>query len=93
MFDAILRRMRDLVRTSRYVMTLHAVDETEADGLTVFDVEHCVLTGEIVGRQRDRHTTEWKYLVSGRTLDGEKVVVVAKIGPTRRLVIITVYSL
>ena len=93
MFDAILRQMRDMVRMSRYVMTLLAVDEMEADGLTVFDVEHCVLTGEIVGRQRDRRTTEWKYLVSGRTLDGEKAVVVAKMGPTGKLVIITVYSL
>lgn len=93
MFDAILRKMRDLVQTSRYIMTLHAVDEMEADGLTVFDVEHCVLTGEIVDRQRDRRTEEWKYLVSGRTLDGAEVVVVARIGLTGKLVIITVYSL
>ncbi len=56
MFDRILRRMRELVRTSRYVMTLHGEEEMKADRLTVFDVEHCILTGEIVGRQKDRHT-------------------------------------
>jgi hypothetical protein len=44
--------MQELVRTSRYVMTIHGADEMEADGLTVYDVEHRVLTGTIVHRQR-----------------------------------------
>ena len=35
-FDRILRQMRELVRTSQYVMTLHAEEEMEADGLNVF---------------------------------------------------------
>jgi hypothetical protein len=38
-YDRILQRMRELVRTSRYVMTLHAEEEMEADGLNVFDIE------------------------------------------------------
>ena len=33
----------------------------------------------------------WKYLVHGQAIDGTPIVVVAKIGPTRRLVILTVY--
>jgi hypothetical protein len=32
-----------------------------------------------------------KYLVEGRTVDGSAMVVVGKIGRTRRLVILTVY--
>ena len=52
MFDRILRRMRELVRTSQYVMTLHAEEEMEADGLSAFDIERCILTGRIVERQR-----------------------------------------
>lgn len=68
MFDRVLRRMRELVRTSRYVMTVHGHEEMEADRLTVFDVEHCILAGEIVERQKDRRTGEWKYLVEGKTL-------------------------
>jgi hypothetical protein len=28
----MLRRMRDLVRTSEYVLTVHGADEVEADG-------------------------------------------------------------
>lgn len=50
MFDRVLRRMRELVRTSRYVRTVHGHEEMEADELTFFDVEHCILTGKIVER-------------------------------------------
>ena len=93
MFDRILREMRELVRMSHYVMTVHGQEEMEADQLTVFDVEHCILTGEIVGRQKDRRSGEWKYLIEGETLSGESSTTVAKIGPTGKLVIITVYLL
>ena len=85
--------MRELVRTSRYVMTVHGHEEMDADQLTVFDVEHCVLTGEIVERQKDLLTGEWKYLVEGETLSGHQAVVVSKLAPTGKLVIITVYLL
>ena len=91
MFDRILQQMRELVRTSGYVMTAHGVEEMEAEGLTIFDLEHCILTGEIVERQKDRGTGEWKYLIQGKTLGEDTAVVVAKIGPTGKLVMITVY--
>lgn len=93
MFKGMLRHMQEMVRTSRYVMTVHGADEMEADGLTVYDVERCVLTGRIVQRQRDRVTGEWKYLVQGQTLGGDSAVVVGRIGPTGKLVVITVYVL
>lgn len=93
MFDRVLRRMQALVRESEYVVTLHGHEEMEADGLTVYDVEHVILTGRIVGRQRDQRRKEWKYLVEGETLEGDAAVVVSKIGPTRKLVVLTVYAL
>jgi hypothetical protein len=83
--------MREVVGASRYVATTHAVEEMEADGLTTFDVEHCILTGKIIERQRDRQTGERKYMVEGRTLDDEKVRAVVKLGPGGKLVFITVY--
>ena len=89
----VLLRMRELVRTSSYVMTLHGLDEMVADGLSVFDVEHCILTGRIIERQRDRDTGEWKYVVAGKSLSGHAVAVVAKIASTGKLVFITVYLL
>lgn len=91
MFDRILRQTRQKVRTREYVMTLHAEEEMDDDGLTIFDVERAVLNGEILGRQKDRDTGEWKYRVKGETLGGSEVVVVVKLGLTGKLVVITVY--
>jgi len=93
MFDRVLRTMRQSVSAGCYVMTLHGQEEMDDDRLSVFDVEHCVLTGEIVERQKDRRTGEWKYLVEGQALSGHRVVVVCEVGPTGKLVIITVYRL
>lgn len=91
MFEAELRRMRDLIRARRYVMTLHADDEMDADGLSIFDVESVVLTGVITERQRDRTPDEWKYLVSGRSLAATAVTAGVKFSPTGKLVFITVF--
>ena len=63
----------------------------QEDGLSVFDLENAVLTGEIVERQRDRRRREWKYVVNGKSLDGDTVGVVGKLSPTGCLVIITLY--
>ena len=91
MHDAELRRMRELIRRRQYVMTLHAEEEMDADGLTVFDVEHVILTGVITERQRERASQEWKYLVFGDSLASGNATVVGKFGPTGKLVIITVF--
>ncbi len=93
MFDRVLRRLQALVRASEYVMTLHGHEEMEADGLTVHDVEHVILTGQILERQRDQRRKEWKYLVEGKTVAGDAAMVVTKIGPTGKLVVVTVYAL
>ena len=58
MFERILKRMREKIRTLDYIMTIHAEEEKDADNLTIFDVEHCILAGEIVQRQKDKVTAE-----------------------------------
>jgi len=72
-------------------MTIHARKEMNDDGLTVYDVERSILTGEIRERHRDRVTAEWKYRIRGEAVAGDEVEVIAKLSPTGRLVIITVY--
>ncbi|HMQ54456.1 MAG TPA: DUF4258 domain-containing protein, partial [Anaerolineae bacterium] len=79
------------IRTRQYVMTLHAEEEMNDDGLTIFDVERGILTGQVIERQKDHQTGEWKYLVQGQTMADRVVVVVNKLSPTEKLVIITVY--
>ena len=87
----ILERFRSRVRERRYVVTLHALDEMDADALSVFDVERAILTGEIMERQRDQATHEWKYLVRGSAVDGRRIVVVSKLGSIDKLVVITAW--
>jgi len=90
-FERILKRMREKVRGRQYVMTLHAEEEMNNDGLTIYDVECGILTGEILERQKDKVTAEWKYRIRGETVDGGEVEMIAKLSPTGKLVIITVY--
>ena len=91
MYDRVLRQLRENIRTRQYVMTVHAEEEMAGDNLSIFDVEHVILTGEITERQKDRDTGEWKYLVEGETIAGDLAVVVAKLSITNKLVMITVY--
>ena len=74
-------------------MTHHARKEMNDDGLTIYDVESGILTGNIIERQRDRVTAEWKYRIRGEMLIGDDIEVIAKLSPTSKLVIITVYVL
>ncbi len=84
--------MRELVRRARYVMTTHADEEADEDGLSILDIESVILTGSIVERQQDRETREWKYVVQGQTLDDRGGFVVRKFGLVGRLYILTVYA-
>lgn len=90
-FERILKRFREKVRRCEYVMSLHAEEEMDDDGLTILDIESSVLTGRIVERQRDTRTREWKYVVRGAGIDGSPVGIVGKLSPTGQLVIITTY--
>ncbi len=91
MTQVTITRLRQLIRTLSYVVSNHAADELEDDQLSILDLESIVLTGQIVERQRDRQTRETKFVIQGGTLDGTAAEVVAKVGHTGRLFIITVY--
>ena len=86
-----IARIRELIRSLKYVVTLHASEELEDDNLSILDLENIVLTGQIIERQQDLKTQEVRCVISGATLDGFAAEAVAKIGPTGRLIIITVY--
>ncbi len=92
MFERALHQMRERLRAHQYVMTLHAEEEMNDDDLSIFDIENCILTGRVVERQKDHDTSEWKYLIQGRTLADAEIVVVAKLSLTGKWVIITVYQ-
>ena len=91
MYDRILKRMQEKIRTRQYIMTLHAEGEMDDDELSIFDIERCILTGKITERQKDTVTKEWKYVIEGHSVSGDKVGTVIKLGLTGKLIIITVY--
>ncbi len=93
MFDRILTKMQELIRTRKYVMTLHAEEEMSDDNLSIFDVERIVLSGNIVERQKDKSTKEWKYIIEGETISLIMAAVVAKLSITDKLVIVTVFKI
>ena len=92
MYERILKQMREKIRTRQYVMTLHAEEEMADDNLAIFDIERVFLTGQIIERQKDRKTKEWKYIVEGETVTFEIAVAVGKLSMAGKLVIITVYK-
>jgi Domain of unknown function (DUF4258) len=93
MTQVSIAHLRQLIRTLSYAVSTHAADELEDDSLSILDLENVVLTGQIVERQRDRHTRETKYVIQGSTLDSSAAEVVAKISLTGKLYVITIYAL
>lgn len=73
-------------------MTIHAEEEMNFDEFTIFDVENAILKGSIKERQTDSETKELKYVIEGPSLTVHSVGIVAKLSPTNKLVIITVYE-
>ena len=86
-----ISRLRDLIRALNYVVSIHAAEELDDDNLTILDLENIILTGEIIERQLDHQTREVKCVIRGFTLDDLEAETIVKIGPTGRLVVITVY--
>jgi hypothetical protein len=86
-----ITRIRDLVRSLNYAVSLHAAEELEDENLTILDLENVILTGQITGRQRDRQTREIKSIIRGQTIDGLEAEAIVKIGPLGALFIVTVY--
>ena len=92
-FERILKRIREKVRTREYIISIHADDEMDDDDIDVYNVEHVLLTGSLIERQKDRETHEWKYLIEGQSRDQERnIIVVVKLTPTGKLVWLTVYE-
>ena len=83
--------MRESIRSIDYEITVHGFGELEEDGLSVLDLELCVLWGAVVERQRDRRTNEWKYVVQGPTATGASSAIVVKWLPSGRLAVLTVF--
>ncbi|MGH9755041.1 MAG: DUF4258 domain-containing protein [Blastocatellia bacterium] len=93
MYDKILQQMRKAARADRVRITTHASDEMAKERLSADDVINGVLTGEVVKDQFDIKYQDTKYVIFGDALDGREIGVVAKIGASGNVIVITVYQL
>ena len=92
MFARVLRRLRDDIRCGNYVVTLHADEEMFDDGLTIFDIENAILTGQVQERQRTGIRGQRKYRVRGYSLSSDIIEVIVR-ASSAGAVIITVYRI
>ena len=69
-------------------MTHHAKKEMVDDALTIYDVEHGILTGKV----RRTWPKEGKYEVVGPALDGRSIGIVCRITLGGKVRVITVYE-
>jgi hypothetical protein len=88
--EGILLRIRRAVREQRYLMTDHALEEADADNLTLDDILHVLLTGEIDSIYTDDPRGE-RYVVRGDVQAAEVDVVCRFRSDGTLLIIITVY--
>lgn len=93
MFKRVLDQLRERIRARQYIVLEHARMEMNSDDLniSIYDIERCILNGRIIERQRDKESMEWKYKILGKTINGQEIETIVKIGPTGKLIIITVY--
>jgi hypothetical protein len=91
MYDHILEKMIECVWNGNFFIPIHALVAIEQDLLTTEDVVNCVLEGEIVERQKDRTSGEYKYVIAGEALDNSPIEVVAKLHLVGDTYVITVY--
>ncbi len=73
-------------------MTVHAVEEMADDGFDIIDVEHAVLSGQIVRREKN-DPRGIQYVIEGFASDGDtQVGVVGRFEDNQTYLIITVYE-
>lgn len=91
MFQQFLTLFREKIRLRQYLVSIHADEEMKDDGLSIYDLENCILTGSISERQKSEISGEWKYIIRGHSFDGDVIFVVVKTKSLGKILIITVY--
>ena len=87
-----IQDIRDRVLARRFILTNHAVDECDHEGLIADDLVSCVMSGEIIDSDFD--VSHWiEYLIEGRLWTRQTIRVKAAVDDRDVLGFITVYSM
>jgi TolB-like protein len=88
-----LERIRNAILDHRYVLTEHAYDELDEDGLDVLDVESVILTGQ-VDQVLAQDARGVRFVLIGKAADQHATVgVVVRFVEHDLLLIITAYEI
>jgi hypothetical protein len=88
----LLERIQVAVLSGDYDLTRHAINEMAEDELSIFDVEHAILSGEITKTETDDPRGP-RYTIIGLTEDQKtEVGVVGRFTETDIYLILTVYE-
>jgi hypothetical protein len=90
MIEGILYRIRRAVRERRYQISDHALEEADADNLTLDDILDVLLTGDLDAVYED-DVRGVRYVVRGDVGINEVDVVCRFRSPGLLLIVITVY--
>ena len=90
MSDGILTRIRRAVREKRYQVTDHALEEADADNLTLDDILDILLNGDLDSTYTDDPRGP-RYVIRGDMGEDEVDVVCRFRSDGKLLIIITVY--
>jgi hypothetical protein len=88
--EEILKRIRRAIRDKRYQMTDHALEEADADNLTLADIQAVLLHGDIEATYTDDPRGS-RYVICGYVNDLQADVVCRFHRDGVLVVIITVY--
>lgn len=83
-------RIQDLIKRRNYLFSEHADEERTKDQLTIGNIEHAILSGEVIDERLDDPRGESR-LVAGETQNGKLIHVVIGLR-FNAPVIVTVYT-
>ncbi|MGB0383618.1 MAG: DUF4258 domain-containing protein [Ardenticatenaceae bacterium] len=93
MSQHILEEIQYAILITEYDLIRHARIKIAKDELTIFDIEHAILSGHITGIERDNQR-EPRYTIKGLAEDRKReVTVVGCFTKSGRYLIIRVYKL
>ncbi len=77
--------LRKAVRESKYIISDHALQRMGQRGITIEDVERCVIKGEVVGKQD--HGGNVKWVLRERDEEGEIFFAVVALSRPRPVIV------
>lgn len=83
-------RIQDFIKRRNYLFSEHADEERTKEQLTIGDIEHAILSGEVIDERLDDPRGESR-LVAGKTQNGKLIHVVIGLR-FNTPVVVTVYT-